>query len=258
VKLAQWRVMLEGRVSAHPDDGQSWYLLGHIHLKQKSYAQAASAFGSAHAVVGDDPSVDLYWLHARYLAAGGMLDDTSRDIAERILARQPNQPQVLEMLAVDGFRGGRFREVVGLLDRALSEVQDPGQRMALRAGLEQARAQLGDLVPGIDVSIEYGEVPPEGAVLFVIARPVGGGMPLTVVRRPLDEPPPHIRLDDAVSMNPAVPLSSVDTVEVVVRVSLAGTVMAHPGDWEWRSQPLALSVAQRVLNLTVSLSPPSG
>ncbi|MCZ6659246.1 MAG: c-type cytochrome biogenesis protein CcmI [Gammaproteobacteria bacterium] len=256
--LDRWRNTLMQRVSNKPDDAESWYLLGHIYLKTSRFQRAAEAFAMAHGVFGNDLSIDLYWLQARYLAADGVLDNASRELAEGILSRQANQPVVLEMLAIDAYRAGAYQRAVGLLNRALSIPQDALQQAALLAGLKQARSLLGDLKPSIDVRLSATETPPPNTTLFVIARPVGGGMPFAVVRRPAHPLPDSIRLDDAVSMNPAAPLSTAQVIEVVARISLAGTPMAHPGDWEWRSEPLVLSEVDLTITLAANLKPPDG
>jgi len=91
---------------------------------------------------------------------------------------------------------------------------------------------------------------------------VGGGMPYAVVRRPAATLPASIRLDDAVSMNPSLGLSAIaeakGEVEVVVRLSLTGAPMSHPGDWEWHSSAISLAALDAPLTLDVTLSPPAG
>ncbi|MCZ6854494.1 MAG: c-type cytochrome biogenesis protein CcmI [Gammaproteobacteria bacterium] len=257
--LSEWQDKLSSRVSAKPSDAQSWYLLGHVELKLNNYQRAAEAFAEAHKFHGNDISVDLYWLQARYLAASGQIDQGTTAIGMRILKTVPNQPLVLEMFAIDAFRESNFKEAVTFLNRALTNPLAPGQREALSSGFEAARAKLGDLKPSVDVSIEIADVEsqvPEGATLFVIARPVGGGMPFAVVRRPGAKLPLTIRLDDAVSMNPAAGLSQAQVIEVVVRLSRSGQAMAQPGDWEWRSHAITLAELDDPLQLTALLNPP--
>ncbi|HEY5645855.1 MAG TPA: c-type cytochrome biogenesis protein CcmI [Pseudomonadales bacterium] len=255
--LETWRERLSDRVDGRPEDAKSWYLLGQVDLKLGRYVSAAESFAMASRTHGEDPSIDLFWLQARYLAAGGQIDATTRSIAERVLATDPNQPLVLEIYAIDAFRQGEYLASVSMLNRALSSNLASGHRQALENGFQEARKRLGDLPASVDVAIAaQGEVP-HGATLFVIARPVGGGMPFAVVRRPVDGLPRTVRLDDAVSMNPAAPLSSAETIEVVVRVSRAGTAMAHPGDWEWRSEPLRLADFAEPVVLEATLRPPA-
>ena len=257
IELDRWRALLGHRVRQRADDAGSWFLLGRIYMTDQDYAAAESAFERAHALTGEDPGVDLYWLQARYLAAGGRLDEGGAAIAERILARSPNQPMVLELLGLEAFRRADYREAVALFNRALNNPMDALPRRVLMTGFAEARARLGDLLPAIDVSVTAESPPPAGATLFVIARPPGGGMPYAVLRRPASQLPDTFRLDDAVSMNPALSLSMAQDIEVVVRVSRTGAATAHPGDWQWRSQPLAVADTEAPIALQAEVKPPS-
>jgi cytochrome c-type biogenesis protein CcmH len=255
--LNTWRERLEVRVDRQPDDAKSWYLLGHVDLRLGRFATAAEAFSMAGRTHGEDPSIDIFWLQARYMAASGQIDETSRTIAERILARDPNQPLVLEMFAIDAFQRSAFQESVELLNRALTNPLQENHQRTLEAGFQEARTKLGVLPGSVDVAIAAEAEIPAGMTLFVIARPVGGGMPYAVVRRPATDFPRIVRLDDAVSMNPALPLSQASEVEVVVRLSRSGTAMAHPGDWEWQSAPLTPGDTAQAIQLSAVLSPPA-
>lgn len=240
-EIAGWRDRLDARVARRADDASSWYLLGLANLQLGGYQRAVEAFAMSHALTGENPAIDTYWLQARYLSAGGVIDAETRAIGDRLLQAQPNQPLVLEIYAIDAYRRGEYREAVGLLSQALSGHLEAEQRAALAAGLREARARLGDLVPSLDVSVSADASSPEGWTLFVIARPPGGGMPYAVVRRPLASLPVDVRLDDAVAMNASRLLSEAGEVELVVRLSRSGVPAAQAGDWEWRSETLDLS-----------------
>jgi cytochrome c-type biogenesis protein CcmH len=255
-ELRDWRDRLTRRIARSPDDAQSWFLLGVTRLRLGEFAASADAFEAAQQRMGHDPHIDLYWLQARYLAAGGVMDRRSLDIADRMLAARPGHPLVLEMFALDAYRRGDFRAAVEHLNRALNNSLAPGQLMALLGGLEQARRQLGDLVPSVDVAVSAPSRAPRDATVFVIARPPGGGMPYAVVRRPAALLPLSVRLDDAVSMSRELPLSGATAIEVVVRLSRNGTPSAGPGDWEWRSEPLTVADLTAPLPLEAELTPP--
>jgi cytochrome c-type biogenesis protein CcmH len=256
-ELESWRSRLSDRVAGRPQDTESWYLLGHTELLLGEYQRAAEAFAVAHSQVGPDAGLDMAWLQARYMAGGGSLDPVTREIAERIMARNPNQPLVLELFAVDAFRKENYREAVNLLNRALSGSLGENQRTALTAGLAEARRRLGNLEPSVDVNVSAAANAPANATLFVIARPVGGGMPYAVVKRSAPDLPATIRLDDAVSMNPALALSAAGEIEVVVRLSLSGAPMAHPGDWQWQSASIDLGALSAPLVLDAALAAPA-
>ncbi len=255
IELDRWRTLLGERVRARPAEAGSWFLLGHIYMTDQDYAAAAGAFERAHGLVGEDAGIDLYWLQARYLAGGGRLDAAGAALAERILARTPNQPTALEILALDAYSREDFPAAAALFNRALANPLDPLRRTVLQTAFERARGQLGG-TPAIEVAVSTAQPPPAAATLFVVARPVGGGMPYAVVRRPAAVLPQTIRLDNAVSMNPARPLSMAEAVQVVVRISLAGTATAHPGDWQWRSPVLTLDETSAPTALAAELMPP--
>lgn len=256
-QLENWRARLTRRVAHEPEDTRSWYLLGIARLQLAEYSAAAEALSRAQTLEDPDPNIDLYWLQARYLAAGGQLDGQSGAIAQRLLDGQPNHPVVLEILAIDAYRKEEFREAVTYLNRALMNDLGDARSLALLSGLAQARGQLGELVPSVEVDVSVSDSVPAGATLFVIARPPGGGMPYAVVRRPAALLPVSVTLDDTVSMNPALQLSQAGPVEVVVRLSRSGTAAAAPGDWEWRSEPLELAELQAPIRLAARLAPPN-
>ena len=77
------------------------------------------------------------------------------------------------------------------------------------------------------------------ATIFVVARPIGGGMPYAAVRRPAALMPFSVRIDDLVSMSDTRKLSSAEDFEIMVRLSVSGVAQAEKGDWVWRSQPFS-------------------
>ena len=255
--LLDWRERLDAHLGWHADDAPSWYLLGNIDLALGDYDPATESFARAATITGPDPVIDVYWLQARYLAQGGTFDQPTRDIGDRILARNPSHPLVLELYAIDAYRAGNYRESVNFLNRALSNNLAPDRVESLLAGLEAARSKMEKLLPRVDIAVSTSSAPPAGATLFVIARPPGGGMPFAVVRRPASELPLDIVLDDTVSMNPALPLSAAPAFEVVARISLSGTPAPHPGDWEWRSEVFAPETMTAPAALAAELAPPA-
>ena len=236
-ELGHWRVLLEGYTAKHPEDGQIQFLLGQTYLKQSEYALAASAFAYAHEASPGDLNVRVYWLQARFLAARGRLDETARTLANDILADSPNLPVVLEILALDAAGRSQPSDAVAYLNRSLAGLRDPTRVVSLVTAIKELRKRFTE--PGIDVRVEAEGDIPHGATVFVVARPVGGGMPYAVVRRPAMLLPLDVRLDDLVSMSEARTLSAADEYEVLVRLSLTGQAIAQPGDWQWLSPPLS-------------------
>ena len=266
-ELQSWQMVLNAWLADRPDDAPSWYLLGHAHLKLGDFGQAERAFAQAHAFAKTDALVKLYWLQARYLSQQGELDALSKQLAQEILATSPNNQQVLEMLAVSAIGEGDAPTAITMLNRKLNTVQQPDR---VRATVDAIKAlRMSAALPTsasavqVEVSIAKGLRANPNDTVFVVARPVGGGMPYAVVRRPSWSLPFAVVLDDLVSMSPDRPMSKAETVEILVRLSATGTAEAAPGDWRWLSEPISMNQssdangALSMQNLNAILTPPS-
>ena len=88
---------------------------------------------------------------------------------------------------------------------------------------------------------------------MVFARPVGGGMPLAVMRSPA-RATQTVVLDDAASMDAAQPLSAGGLVEVVARLSQTGSATSISA--EAVSEPVEAGKQPRV-QLTLAMANPS-
>ncbi len=265
-ELQSWQIVLNAWLADQSDDAPSWYLLGHAHLKLGEFSQAERAFGQAHVFAESDVLVKLYWLQSRYLSQQGALDALSKQLAEEILAVNPNNQQVLEMLAVAAIAEGDAAAAITMLNRTLNTVAQPDRVRATVDAIEALRTSNVLLTNAhalqVAVNVADGVKANPHDTVFVVARPVGGGMPYAVVRRPSWLLPFSVTLDDLVSMSPARPISQADTVEVLVRLSATGTAEANPNDWRWLSEPIALASASDEAssssprNLNAVLSPP--
>lgn len=239
--VAQLQELLEGRVAGNPEDVDSWFFLAHLRLQQGEYEAANRAFANLHEITGGGEQLDLGWAQSSFLAAGGFVDDATRAIVERVLGRRPEHPNMLELLSLDAIRRAEFGAASAFLERALRQPLAASRRALLEETLALARARLSPDRPLIDVRVDIaGEVPPW---LMVFARPSDGGMPLAVVRRPAQRTQTII-LDDAASMNAALPLSRGGEVEVVVRATDTG--MASASGAEAVSEPLDPSAQPRI------------
>ena len=255
--IESWRLRLTRRVADAPSDAQSYFLLGHAQLKQGRFGDAAQAFASAHQLADRDIGIAISWLQARYLAANGILDGTSRALANDILSKQPDVPVVLEILAMDTFRAGQKADAVTLLNRAVNGSRDMGQQASYATALAQVRAQLESPPSAVQVSVQATAPVPHAATIFVSARPVGGGMPYAAVKRPAVLVPFAVVLDDLVSMSPGRTLSSAEEFEVSVRLSHRGVAMPEPNDWQWTSAPMTLDAEAKLPPIEALLTPPS-
>ena len=241
--ILSWQGRLENWLADNADDAKSWYLLGHSRLKLGNFSQAAEAFANTNALVENDISVKFYWLQSRYMANKGVLDATSKSLAEEILKVDPSNDSVLEILAIAAISEGESGTAIKLLSQSLSGLRDARRQVATIQTIVKLRETLSPQPQGISVEVsasaEVAAQVDKAATVFVVARPVGGGMPYAAVRRPAALMPFLVRIDDLVSMSDTRKLSSAENFEIMVRLSASGVAQAQTGDWVWRSRPFS-------------------
>ena len=241
--LARAEKALAAYAARSPEDANTWFLLGHSRMRLADYGGAEQAFARLRDLAGPNEEIDSAWAQASYLAGGGM-NAAIREVAERVLAARPDHPAMLEMLAMDAMRSGAFAEASGYLARATGQPLPEARRALLTQLMTVVQSQLDPARPLIEVVVKV-----EGQIsrpwLIVFARPLGGGMPLAVVRRPA-EAAQTVILDDTVRMGTAPQLSSGVLVEVVVRLSETGNAVASGDDLEVSTQPVDPQAQPRV------------
>ena len=221
--LAPLQEALEDRARRWPNDGDNWFVLAHLHMQVSDHAGAARAFAALREITGPNEQIDIAWARASFLADGRVMSAATRDVVDRALAAHPNHHELLELLAMDALRQGEFLIGARYLARALDQPVSDSRRAVLAELLALTRTRLDPERPFIEATIHVVGQPPPW--LMVFARPAGGGMPLAARRLPARETQ-TVLLDDATSMNDALPLSSGAEVEVVARLSDTGDATA--------------------------------
>jgi cytochrome c-type biogenesis protein CcmH len=240
-EVLSWQSRLDGWLAENPEDAKSSYLLGHAFLKLGNFSGAAKSFADTNALIDNDISVKFYWLQSRYLANRGVLDDTSKRLAEEILKVDPTNESVLEVLAIAAINEGETASAITLLNQSLAGFRDARSQATTIQAIVKLRKSLDPKPKGVSVNISAIAPVDPAATLFIVARPVGGGMPFAAVRRPAGLLPLTVRIDDLVSMSDQRKLSNAEEFEIMVRLSASGIAQAQEGDWVWRSSAFKFS-----------------
>lgn len=244
------------RVHSQSGNADMWYLLGRSALYAQEYRLSAGALRQVLELGGDEPVVRIYLVQALYLANDRAITPEVRAEIDQVLARQPNEPIMVEMLAATAFKRGDYAEAAKWFQRGLGQRLEPARERYFQQGLVMAKAKLGDAPaaapeavaeaaqPGFQVEVEASaelrrSLPPS-TVVFILARAPGERMPLAVARRQLGELPTTVVLDDSTAMNPARPLSTAEAVEIVARTSTSGDVSRSADDVETVGGPFRM------------------
>ncbi|MDE0450736.1 MAG: c-type cytochrome biogenesis protein CcmI [Gammaproteobacteria bacterium] len=241
--LASAEKALSARAGRNPEDVDTWFFLGHARMRLADYRGAEIAFAKLRDLAGPNEEADAAWAQASYLAEDG-LTETARQVVERVLAARPDHPAMLEMLAMDAMRRGAFARASGYLARATGQPLPESRRALLENLMTVARSQLDPARPLIEVSVSI-EGDTRRPWLIVFARPIGGGMPLAVVRVRA-RASQTVLLDDTVGIGGATRLSDGGVVEVVARLSNTGNAVASSDDLEVSAQPVDPGAQPRV------------
>ena len=243
--LARARLMqrIAARSAAREDNLQYLDLLGQLHMADENYRAASAHFARLAARAPQDPRAQAMAAQAQFLAAGRVLDDRARLLAERALAVDPRQRTALGLLGMAAFEAGSYRVAASYWER-LQAQETPAspaykmlgdvlalarQRGGLVAPADEAapldKTAAGGHSAGISVSLAFAEgvAAEPGATVFVFARPASarGGMPIAVRRLSAGDLPLTLRLSDADSMAGQL-LSAAGAVRVSAQLSVNG------------------------------------
>ena len=250
-------------LSSRPDDSDGWFMLGRSALTLKDFDLAVESFARVAEIVPDTPAPLAYLAQSQYLAAGRKLTRDVRATIDKVLELVPDEPIMLEMLAVDAFEQQDYRATIDLLQRGLAKGVNPERRGFFEAGIARARLELGEAAPVptaavagpailVDVDVAAGLDLPPGATVFVAAKAEQGPpMPLAVARHTVAELPVRVRLDAAAAMSPAMQLQMGQSIVVSARVSRRGTADRSADDVETVSPAFVVPAGELPLRLVL-------
>lgn len=238
---------LEETVRLQPDQAEAWYFLGRSYMSRQRPQDAAKAFARAAGLAGRQPELLGQWAQALYFAEGQKFTGEVRSLAEEALGLDPQEVTTLGLLGIAAFEEQRYADAMGYWQRlvAVLEPDDPS-RQAIEGGIARAREQLaarGEPMPdtpaapaAVELKVKV-SLAPELAdkvlpddTLFVFARAANGPpMPLAAKRLKVSDLPVEVSLSDADAMMPQLKLSGFAEIQLVARISRAGSPMT--GEW---------------------------
>lgn len=245
---------LRQRLVSAPADAEGWRMLARSQLALGEYTQAAHAYARASALIPTDAQLLADYADVLAMAQGKRLSGAPAAIIEQALAIDPQHPKALALAGTAAFERQDYVRAIDYWDRVqrAAPPQSP-LAQAMSSSIVSARQRLAQpndaktmlgarLTATVGIAPELRARQPVGATLFVFARAEDGSpAPIAIVRRPLDDLPLQVVLDDTTAMNPARRLSDLERVIVVARISVSGQAQPQPGDLEGASGPVAAS-----------------
>ena len=247
-----------------PERPWAWYFLGENLSTLGMFDVANSAYRQAAARMIEDEEKALALgrvaLTAYILAQLDITPEVQETI-DQTLALNPDEPNVLQLLASEAEENGDYDAAIGYW-RRLSQL-NPDSPMARRniANLQRLRDGDGDgdvdgaTGPAIEVAVSIADSlePDPQLRVFIAARnaEMEGMPPLAVADLRVADLPVSLRLDDSLAVGP-FNLSSAQSVYVSALVSQSGAANRATGDYFAQSAPFPLDNPPEPLELVIS------
>lgn len=249
---------LAAKLEKDPGNLEGWAMLGRSYMVTGRFADAAKAFDKAGPAMEASSEMMLQVAELSAELNQGRVEGRGRELLQRVLKAEPQNPQALVLAGTDAFFRSNFADAVRHWESVLAMLPpDSPDARNLAAGIEKARSQLGtgkasaspkagtDAPAGKTVSGRVELAPALKAktspddVVFIFARAAEGPrMPLAVVRTRVADLPRDFTLDDSMALSPELKLSSAGSLRIEARVSKSGDAAAKPGDLRGESSPV--------------------
>lgn len=249
---------LRTKLAKEGDDAIAWMLLGRIRMSQRLPEQAIAAFEKALSLSPDRSAVLLSYSQALLIVGGDENLALAGRAVAKVLLQEPQNSDALSLMALIAFEKGDIEEAKKGWKLLLTQLPADDPRYA---AVQQRLTELGvdgdtagrriEVALYVDPALQQAN---PDASLFLFARAIGGPpLPLAVQRIPLVAGQQQLQLTEQMAMQAGWSLASAGQIEVVARMSLAGTVEQRPGDVQAVSAPL--SFAEPVISISLTLEP---
>ncbi|KJS09688.1 MAG: hypothetical protein VR73_01345 [Gammaproteobacteria bacterium BRH_c0] len=263
---AEILVRLHQLEKARPDKPVYPLLLARLYQQRGDFQAAVPYYRKVVSLLPQDGSLQGEYAQALFFAADNQMTPAVLAAAQTAHAIDPQDATALGLLGIAAYHDSRYGDAIGHWQQALSGLRpDSASRASLLAGINSARQKLAASGQGaqetvaastaslqVDVSLADELDVPADTTVFVYARAwQGSPMPLAIKRLTRADLPTRITLDESLAMNPAFTLASAEQVELVARVSFAGSATAAPGDIEGKLGPVDPQDSQSPLKVVI-------
>jgi cytochrome c-type biogenesis protein CcmH len=212
----------------------------------------------------NNPDIMMQYVIALFFTNGNRINDESQALIDALRAQDLNNPDVLNLLAVDAYQREDYETAIAYWRQLLAMfATDPQAQQVLMSSIEQAQQALENeggeeqtQAVRLDVNVELldafvNQVSPEQTVFVYVRAENGPAMPLAIVRSTVADLPLEVTLDDATSMIPALHLSDFTAVRIYARVSQNGQAEPQPGDLIGSSDIIDPTQTTVPINITI-------
>jgi cytochrome c-type biogenesis protein CcmH len=262
--------MLEEKLAENPADfeksillANSYMAIGRYNKVVDVYARLAKNLGAKHK---DYARVKGSYAQALYQAQGEKFTDEVNVAIEQALAADAQESTALILKGIQAYMQEQYPAAIKHWQQAKVQAGQAQAERFIELAIADAQLKAG-IAPVVDKAVDVANkaqviinlslapelasrVKPEHTV-FVYARAQGGRMPLAIERIQVKDLPKRIVLDESKAAMPTATIASVESVDIIARISLAGTAKPQAGDL-FVEQKSVLVKGAKDLNLVIN------
>ncbi|WP_114639041.1 c-type cytochrome biogenesis protein CcmI [Polynucleobacter necessarius] len=228
------------KMEKDPSNLQGWAMLARSYRIMGRNADAAKAYGRAGSFVDSDPELLAEFADVLASNANGSFAGKPLQLIGQALKLDPNNLLALWLSGTASFNDGDYKKAVQTWEKLAKQLPpNSDEARAIKGSIDQARSKSGITNPIASIKRISGtiEIAPNlqskirpGDTVMVIARQAGERMPIAVLKTTVTSFPMRFELDDALAMNPSMPLSQFEQLTVEARITKSGMAKPEVGD----------------------------
>jgi cytochrome c-type biogenesis protein CcmH len=243
------------KMEQDPSNLQGWVMLARSYRMMGRNEDAAKAYARAGNFIDADPQLLADYADTLAANANGSFAGKPLQLINQALKLDPNNLLALWLSGTASFNSGNYKAAVQTWEKLAQQLPpDTDEARAIKGSIAEARSKGGLLNPTpavssgkeisgkIELSAELKSKVKPNDIVMVIARKPGERMPVAVLRAPATDFPMNFALNDALAMNPAMPLSQLSEASIEVRISKTGMAKPEAGDLISNAQTIKVGV----------------
>ncbi len=237
------------KMKEDPSNLKGWAMLARSYRILGLNQEAAVAYARAGDFIDSDPQLLADYADALATNARGNFVGKPTELINKALKLDPNNLMALWLSGTASYDSGNYKLAVRTWEKLAQQIP-PGTEEAksIEASITEARSKAGlpsaapavmsdKVISGtIEISADMKAKLKAGDVVMVIARQPGERMPVAVLKTAVTDFPIGFTLNDALAMNPNMPLSKLSEASIEVRISKTGMAKPEAGDLFSNSQ----------------------
>ncbi len=237
------------KMKEDPSNLKGWAMLARSYRILGLNQEAAVAYARAGDFIDSDPQLLADYADALATNARGNFVGKPTELINKALKLDPNNLMALWLSGTASYDSGNYKLAVRTWEKLAQQIP-PGTEEAksIEASITEARSKAGlpsaapavmsdKVISGtIEISSDMKAKLKAGDVVMVIARQPGERMPVAVLKTAVTDFPIGFTLNDALAMNPNMPLSKLSEASIEVRISKTGMAKPEAGDLFSNSQ----------------------